>query len=96
VLVTTAGFGEALRIGYQNRPDIFARNIVLPERLYASVIEAEERIDAAGTVLRPLDLTLLRADLTRARAAGRRAVAIVLLHGWRYPPHERAAAACAR
>src|SRR6516165_2586640 len=76
VLVTTAGFGEALRIGYQNRPDIFARNIVLPERLYASVIEAEERIDAAGTVLQPLELTLLR--------------------GWRYPQHERAAAACAR
>jgi len=96
VLVTTAGFGEALRIGYQNRPDIFARNIVLPERLYASVIEAEERIDAAGTVLQPLELTLLRAGLTRARAAGRRAVAIVLLHGWRYPQHERAAAACAR
>ncbi|HEY6822874.1 MAG TPA: hydantoinase/oxoprolinase N-terminal domain-containing protein, partial [Steroidobacteraceae bacterium] len=47
VLVTTAGFGEALRIGYQNRPDIFARNIVLPKRLYASVIEAQERIDAA-------------------------------------------------
>jgi 5-oxoprolinase (ATP-hydrolysing) len=96
ILVTTAGFGEALRIGYQNRPDIFARHIVLPERLYASVIEAEERIDATGTVLRPLDLKLLRAELTRARATGRRAVAIVLLHGWRYPQHERAAAACAR
>ena len=96
VLVTTAGFGEALRIGYQNRPDIFARNIVLPKRLYASVIEAQERIDAEGAVLLPLDLPQLRAELTRARAAGRRAVAIVLLHGWRHTQHERAAAACAR
>ena len=96
VLVTTAGFGEALRIGYQNRPDIFARNIVLPKRLYASVIEAQERIDADGAVLLPLDLPQLRAELTRARAAGRRAVAIVLLHGWRHTQHERAAAACAR
>jgi 5-oxoprolinase (ATP-hydrolysing) len=96
VLVTTVGFGEGLRIGYQNRPDIFARRIVLPQRLYASVIEAQERIDAAGSVLVPLDLTRLRAELARARSAGRRAVAIVFLHGWRYPQHERAAAECAR
>jgi 5-oxoprolinase (ATP-hydrolysing) len=96
VLVTTAGFGEALRIGYQNRPDIFARNIVLPQRLYASVIEAQERIDAEGTVLLPLDLPHLRAQLSHARAAGRRAVAIVFLHGWRHTRHERTAAACAR
>src|ERR1700724_4251413 len=54
VLVTTAGFADALRIGYQNRPDIFARRIVLPERLYATVIEARERIDAQGGVLTPL------------------------------------------
>jgi 5-oxoprolinase (ATP-hydrolysing) len=96
VLVTTAGFGDGLQIGYQNRPEIFARDIVLPKRLYASVIEADERIDAEGTVLRPLDLPRLRAELTRARAAGRRAVAVVFMHGWRYPQHERAAAGCAR
>jgi 5-oxoprolinase (ATP-hydrolysing) len=96
LLVTTAGFGEGLRIGYQNRPDIFARRIVLPQRLYASVIEAQERVDAAGGVLVPLDLTRLQAELARARNAGRRAVAIVFLHGWRYPQHERAAADCAR
>jgi 5-oxoprolinase (ATP-hydrolysing) len=96
VLVTTAGFGDGLRIGYQNRPDIFARHIVLPKRLYASVIEARERIDAQGTVLTPLDTAHLRSELTRARSAGRRAVAIVFLHGWRYPQHEHTAAACAR
>jgi 5-oxoprolinase (ATP-hydrolysing) len=96
VLVTTAGFGDGLRIGYQNRPDIFARHIVLPKRLYASVIEAHERIDAEGTVLAPLDVPQLRAELARARAAGRRAVAIVFLHGWRYPQHEQAAAEAAR
>src|SRR5215831_8908594 len=96
VLVTTAGFGEGLRIGYQNRPDIFARDIVLPKRLYDSVIEAEERIDAQGAVLKALDERGLRAELMHARAAGRRAIAIVFMHGWRYPQHERAAAACAR
>jgi 5-oxoprolinase (ATP-hydrolysing) len=96
VLVTTAGFADGLRIGYQNRPDIFARHIVLPTRLYSTVIEAHERIDAQGNVLTPLDTERLRAELTRARRAGRRAVAIVFLHGWRHPQHERLAAECAR
>ncbi len=96
VLVTTAGCADALRIGYQNRPDIFARHIVLPERLYATVIESRERIDTSGTVLEPLDIAQLRAQLAAARDAGRRAVAIVFLHGWHYPQHEREAAACAR
>jgi 5-oxoprolinase (ATP-hydrolysing) len=96
VLVTSAGFADALRIGYQNRPDIFARHIVLPEPLYTTVIEAHERIDAHGAVLTPLDGARLRADLTRARRAGARAVAIVFLHGWRHPQHEQEAAACAR
>jgi 5-oxoprolinase (ATP-hydrolysing) len=96
VLVTTAGFADALRIGYQNRPDIFARNIVLPRLLHATVIEALERIDADGKVLVPLDEARLHEDLTRARRAGRRAVAIVFLHGWRHPQHESRAAAAAR
>jgi 5-oxoprolinase (ATP-hydrolysing) len=96
VLVTTAGFADALRVGYQNRPDIFARHIVLPAPLYAAVIEARERIDSDGRVLTRLDLARLKDDLERARRSGRRAVAIVFLHGWRHPQHERAAAACAR
>jgi 5-oxoprolinase (ATP-hydrolysing) len=96
LLVTTAGFGDALRIGYQNRPDIFARHIELPRRLYARVIEARERVAAEGEVLTPLDEARLRADLERARRAGLRSVAIVFLHGWRHPQHEHAAAACAR
>jgi 5-oxoprolinase (ATP-hydrolysing) len=96
VLVTTAGFADGLRIGYQNRPDIFARHIELPQRLYAEVIEARERVDTAGGVLVPLDEARLRADLTRARARGRRALTLVFLHGWRHAAHERAAAACAR
>ena len=67
VLVTTAGFADALRVGYQNRPDIFARNIVLPKLLHAAVIEAAERIDADGRVLAALDEGRLRAELARAR-----------------------------
>ena len=96
LLVTTAGHADALAIGYQNRPDIFARHIVLPQRLYSQVIEAEERLDALGRVLTPLDEPHLEAQLRAARARGVRSVAIVFLHGWQHPRHERQAAALAR
>ena len=96
LLVTTTGFADGLRIGYQSRPDLFARHIVLPDRLYARVVEAVERIDTDGAVLTPLDTQRLRADLQSARQSGLRSVAIVFLHGWRHQQHERAAAAIAR
>jgi 5-oxoprolinase (ATP-hydrolysing) len=96
LLVTTRGFGDGLRIGYQNRPDIFARHIVLSDRLYSSIIEASERIDADGKTLTPLDGTSLREQLQKARQAGMRAVAIVFMHGWKFPQHEREAATIAR
>ena len=96
VLVTTAGFGDALRIGYQNRPKLFDRHIVLPEQLYERVIEVEERVTAQGEVLKPVDLARVRADLDAAFAAGIRSVAVVFLHGYRYIEHERAVAAIAR
>jgi 5-oxoprolinase (ATP-hydrolysing) len=92
LLVTTRGLGDALRIGYQNRPDIFARAIRLPPSLYCMVIEASERIDATGLVLEPLDETSLLDSLAEARAGGLRSVAIAFLHGLRNPDHERRAA----
>jgi 5-oxoprolinase (ATP-hydrolysing) len=92
VLVTTRGLGDALRIGYQNRPDIFARAIRLPPALYSLVIEATERIDAAGVVLEPLDEASLLEALSAARAGGLGSVAIAFLHGLRNPDHERRAA----
>src|SRR3954470_3834847 len=67
VLVTTRGFRDQLRIGYQNRPKLFALNIELPDMLYARVIEADERVTAEGNVLRPLNEVNLRAELTQAR-----------------------------
>ncbi len=96
LLVTTVGFADGLRIGYQSRPDLFARHIVLPDRLYPQVIEANERVDSAGAVLTPLDTERLRTDLERARQAGLRSVAIIFLHGWRHQEHERVAAGIAR
>ncbi len=96
VLVITDGFGDALRIGYQARPNIFARHIELPEMLYEQVIETPERVNAKGEVLTPLDEGRLRAGLQDAFDGGIRAAAIVFMHGYRYPDHERRAARIAR
>jgi 5-oxoprolinase (ATP-hydrolysing) len=95
LLAITSGFADALRIGYQARPDIFARRIVLPEALYSDVIEVDERVTADGEVLRPLDAEGARRSLISAYEAGYRAVAIVLMHGWRWTAHEAALAALA-
>jgi 5-oxoprolinase (ATP-hydrolysing) len=96
VLVITRGFADALRIAYQNRPRIFDRRILLPEVLYDRVIEADERITAHGEVLTALDEDKIRQDLTKAREGGFNAVAIVTMHGYRYPQHEQAIARLAR
>ncbi len=96
VLVTTRGFGDALRIAYQNRPKLFVRHIVLPEAVYERVIEIDERIGARGELVRAMDLAGAERDLSAAFAAGVRACAIVLMHGYRYPDHERRLAALAR
>src|SRR5215472_11582322 len=95
-LVITKGFGDALRIGYQNRPKLFARHIVVPEQLYERVVEVDERVTSEGEVLRPLDRAALEAALAGVYHSGIRAVAIVLLHGYRYPAHEQQAAEIAR
>ena len=96
LLVVTKGFRDALRIAYQDRPRLFEQHILLPELLYASVIEADERVGARGELVRALDVERLRADLQAAFDAGLRSVAIVFLHGYRYTAHEAAAAALAQ
>jgi 5-oxoprolinase (ATP-hydrolysing) len=89
VLAITAGHKDALRIGTQNRPNLFALEIVLPELLYSSVIEIGERMSAEGEIIRPLDEAAARAALKDAFDEGYRAVAIALMHSYRYPAHEK-------
>src|SRR6195256_3262354 len=96
LLVTTKGFRDALKIGYQARPKIFARHIIKPEMLYERVVEVDERVRADGTVENEPDLATLRRELSAARAAGIMAVAIVFMHAYRYPEHEQRVAALAR
>ncbi|MFE0653241.1 hydantoinase B/oxoprolinase family protein [Streptomyces sp. NPDC059534] len=96
VLLVTEGFRDALRIAYQNRPRLFDRRIVLPEPVYARVIEVPERVDAHGHVVRPLDEPAVAEALAAARRAGFRSAAVVLLHGYRHPEHETRVATAAR
>jgi len=95
-LFITRGYRDALRIAYQNRPRLFDLNILLPELLYREVVEVDERIGAHGDVVQPLDEAALREQMTQVRAAGIRAVAIVLMHGYRHSDHEARAARIAR
>ena len=96
LLVTSRGFRDALEIGYQARPKIFAKAIVKPEQLYARVIEIDERVLADGTVEAAPDPEAVRAALAEARSQGFDAVAIVFMHAYRYPGHERLVGEIAR
>jgi len=87
-LAITRGFADALRIGTQARPEIFARHILLPEQLPSAVVEIDERVDVHGNVLVPLDEVAARDQFRQLRADGFDAIAIILLHGWKYRDHE--------
>ncbi|MDP6258112.1 MAG: hydantoinase/oxoprolinase family protein, partial [Rhodospirillales bacterium] len=88
VLAITKGFHDALRIGYQNRPKLFARHIVLPEMLYETVVEIPERVGAHGDVVVALDESVARRNLQAAFDSGIRSLAIAFAHGYRYHDHE--------
>jgi 5-oxoprolinase (ATP-hydrolysing) len=96
VFAVTRGFGDALEIGYQNRPRLFDLHIVKPPPLYVDVIEIDERLSADGEVLRPLDAEGARIQLEALFAKGYRALAVVLMHGYRHPAHEQRLAVLAR
>src|SRR5919109_5345408 len=82
LLVTTKGFRDALRIGYQARPKIFARHIVKPDMLFERVAEVDERVRADGTVEREPDLDAVRRELEAARRDGIKAVAVGFMHAY--------------
>ncbi|ODT29611.1 MAG: 5-oxoprolinase [Kaistia sp. SCN 65-12] len=97
LLLITRGFRDALKIAYQARPDIFAKQIVLPEQIYERVVEVDERVRADGCVETLLDIAAVLPAIEQARADGIDAVAIVFMHSWKYPDHEQAmAGACRR
>ena len=95
-LLITEGFGDALEIGNQQRPDLFSLNIVKPSTLYREVVEVRERLEPGGRVALALDPHRLREDLLAMRARGLTALAVVLLHGYAHPEHEKQVADLAR
>ena len=88
LLLITRGFGDLLRIGYQNRPLLFDLNIKLPELLYDRVVEVSERLDAKGNVVRNLDEESVREALRNAKNDGINGVAIAFMHSYINPIHE--------
>jgi 5-oxoprolinase (ATP-hydrolysing) len=96
LLVTTRGLRDQLQIGYQHRPKLFVKQIRLTPPLYDHVIEIDERLDAEGRVLVPLDIAQAEAALREARASGFDACAIVFMHGYRFHDHERTVGDIAR
>lgn len=96
LLVITNGFADALRIGYQTRPKLFDINIQLPEMMYQEVLEVNERMGAGGELIQPLDHSQVKQSLQQAYDRGLRSVAILLMHGYRYPQHEQRVADIAR
>lgn len=87
-LAITSGFEDALTIGYQERPDLFCLDVARRSDLHSRVVAIDERVSAAGEVLTPFDSKRARSDLQRAFDEGFRALAIVLVHGYRFTAHE--------
>ena len=96
LLVVNRGFADALRIGNQARPRLFDLAITLPTMLYERVVEIAGRVGVDGSEIEPLDEAAARAAFAEARADGISACAIVLMHAWKYPEHERRLAELAR
>jgi len=88
LLLITKGFGDLLRIGYQNRPLLFDLNIKLPELLYDRVFEVSERLDSKGNIIRDLDEESVRDTLRKAKLDGINSVAIAFMHSYLNPIHE--------
>ncbi|MCF6275448.1 MAG: 5-oxoprolinase, partial [Robiginitomaculum sp.] len=96
VLAITKGLRDTLEIGYQARADIFAMQVIKPAPLYDGVAEIDERLRADGSVLSAPDLSAARDDLQAYYNDGYRALAIVFLHAYRNPAHEKLIAELAR
>ncbi len=88
----TRGFADLLRIGTQQRPDLFAVRVERAAPLHHVVVEVSERLAADGSVLEPVDRESVRCGAERARAAGAEVAAVALLHAYRNPEHEVAVA----
>ena len=88
LLLITKGFGDLLRIGYQNRPLLFDLNIQLPELLYDRVVEVSERLDAKGKIIKSLNQNEVRTALKKAKIDGINSVAIAFMHSYINPNHE--------
>ncbi|MGN7610830.1 hydantoinase B/oxoprolinase family protein [Magnetococcales bacterium HHB-1] len=89
-LLITKGFRDLLEIGSQRRSDLFALAVRKPEKIYQAVEEVEERIQADGVIITPLNMSATQEALKRLYDQGVKSLAIVFLHAWKNPQHEKA------
>lgn len=89
ILAITAGLGDIIEIGYQARPKTFELDIKKSALLHSEVIEINERIYQSGEIETPLDIVAARRSFCQAYDKGYRSIAIVLMHAFKYPQHEK-------
>ena len=87
--LTTEGFADILKIGTQQRPDLFALNIIKPRPLYTEGVEISERLDAKGIVLKPLNINNLAQIIKRLKKQNVESIAVSFMHAYRNPTHEQ-------
>ena len=97
-LITTRGFRDVLEIGRQVRPHLYDYTVRTPEPLVPRErrVEVTERIDAAGSVLVPLNEAEVLAAADALAAQGVQAIAVCFLHSYLNQEHERRAAELVR
>lgn len=95
-LLTTQGFGDVLHIGTQQRPDLFAIDIVKNRPLTHAVAEVDERTAADGTVLREASAADVEACIRRLVDAGCETIAIAFVNSYANRSNEQRAGSIAR
>jgi 5-oxoprolinase (ATP-hydrolysing) len=94
-LITTKGFGDVLKIGYQDRPELFKLNIRKRSELTSEVVEIDERIAPTGEILKAPNQDTVVRQLMDLANGGIESLAICLLHAHVNPVHEEFVASLA-
>ena len=90
-LITTQGFRDVIEMRTESRFEQYDLNLNLPEPLLPRQMRftVQERVDANGQVLIPLDRAEVEAVVDRIAVAGFESVAVGLLHSYLNPAHEQ-------
>lgn len=90
-LITTAGFRDVLEIARELRYDLYDLTAPGPDAIVPRELrmEVQERVDASGAIVQPLDEADVERVVEALKKAGVRAIAVCLLHSYTNPAHEQ-------